>query len=242
MSEYGKAPEALGTWDLEWHEVMRYLYLPVVMPEQDGLRLPRRLAFLGPMLSYIVGAERPAGYVYVSAHRGHATPSDPLNRPGWHADGFGTSDINYVWADRFPTRFAVQPFEGIPVGHAESIAEFERQLDPSRIVTYPDRTLLCIDPYVVHATPEVPEGGGERGFIKVSVSSQRYNLRGNSHNHLFDYDWPMWTREQVRNSPAYASKPHIARGPLGWWRSAVRGQVDRNRAARLWCEARNRSA
>jgi hypothetical protein len=41
-----------------------------------------------------------------------------------------------------------------------------------------------------------------RRFVKVSLSSHRYNLIGNSHNHLLDYDWQMFPRDAARNDPA----------------------------------------
>lgn len=206
---YGAAPAELGVLDLAWDEYMTFLYLPVVLPGVSlEPRLPERTHFVYPLLD-AVWEHRPWAedeYVYLTAKRGFAVPGNPLNRPGWHSDGFGTADRNYVWTDRFPTLFAVQPFVGISDDHIRSIEQFEEQLDPASIRTYPDKTLLGLDPSVIHAAPEIPAPGGERGFVKISVSKAQYNLRGNSHNYLFDYDWKMWDREEVRNDPARAGR------------------------------------
>lgn len=206
MSVYGLPPNRLGSFDLEWDEYMHFMYLPVVMPGIADVRLPERIRFVQPLIDKVwrCFGWKPSDHVYVTVKRGFATPGNPLNRPGWHADGFGSDDANFIWTDRYPTLFAEQDFVGISDDHILSIEQFSEQLQPERIRTYPDRTLLALDSRVVHAAPEIPAPGGERGFVKISVSPNRYNLRGNSHNYLFDYAWKMWSREELRNDPARA--------------------------------------
>lgn len=208
---YGKPPTVIGQYDLDWQEYMHYMYLPVVVPCVHSspigrVRLPERLRFLWPLLSAVLHEEKgcEGRYVYVTARRGFAVPGNPLNRPGWHTDGFGTSDVNYIWTDAYPTRFAVQPFSGIIEDHIISMAQFENQTRAGRVHSYPLKSLLRLDSEVVHSVPEIPAPGGERGFVKISVSESRYNLAGNSHNYLFDYDWKMWSRDEIRNDPSYA--------------------------------------
>ncbi len=218
MSDYGKPPVSLGSFTPEWEEFMHYLYLPVRMPGSD-FRLPPNLDFMRAALWRAVSdcwvasvhPNRWLPYVYVSAVRGFATPGNPLNRPGWHCDDFGGEDINYIWSDRYPTRF-LQLAEGsgvklgIPADDQESMTAFDwlaanasKSYPELSIETYPDSTILRLDPYVIHTTPVIPAPGGMRSFFKISLSEHRYNLRGNSHNHLFDYDWPMHDRAVVRN-------------------------------------------
>lgn len=237
---YGAPPLDMGFVLLDdvWHEYMHYLYLPVVMPGQPGIRLPRNLAFLAdtvyrvmqcesiitkePLASKGFGPTHPmhgvegSQFVYVTARRGFAAPGNPLNRPGWHADGFGSDDINYIWSDRWPTRFATGNFVGISTDHVESAEQFEHQIlvaqshaqtdEGAEIEVYSGEpsTLYRLDPSVVHATPIIDPPGGDRSFFKVSVSPNQYNLKGNSHNHLFDYSWKMWPRDEIRNDPAFA--------------------------------------
>ncbi len=204
---YGSAPEVIGPFDPAWSEYMHYLYLPVAMPGQIGIRLPRRLEFLRPVVNDAWARDgHPFDYCYVTARRGFATPDNPLNRPGWHADGFGTDDVNYVWSDRFPTRFALGDFGEISDDHVVSAAQFEGVVGAGEVdvVDGVPGTVYRLDASVIHATPEIPAPGGERSFFKVSLSNDRYNLAGNSHNYLFDYDWKMWDRAEVRNDPAYA--------------------------------------
>lgn len=219
---YGQPPLTVSGFSFDWHEYLHYLYLPVVMPGEEGedddwgLRLPQRLEFARPLIHAVMDQEIISGtdmesiYVYVSARRGFAHPGNPLNRPGWHADGFGSDDRNYVWSDRWPTRYAVGPihraFGGISDDHRisaqqfDAICEHPAMYDVEVYSGEPD-TLYRLDPAVVHSTPIIPAPGGDRSFIKISVSPARYNLLGNSHNYLFDYDWHMWPRDAVRNDP-----------------------------------------
>jgi hypothetical protein len=88
----------------------------------------------------------------------------------------------------------------IDMRYLADVAQQGGRADPS-IVTYPVGRMLKLNPYVIHDTPMIPAPGGMRSFFKISVSNQRYNLRGNSHNHLFDYEWEMVDREALRNQP-----------------------------------------
>lgn len=252
---YGEAPTDLGPLDLSehWHEFLHYLYMPVRIPERDpgvavdsaardsdlAITLPTRLRFLWkPVATALADAARTAPhladpYVYVTARRGYAAPGNPLNRPGFHCDDFGGSDLNYIWTDAFPTRFLLADEPLTPSSDdAESMADFEdfaraaeqraatSAANPFpwpviedrlnlRIVDGPVNELLRLTPHVIHSTPEVPEPGGMRSFFKVSVSTHRYDLLGNSHNHLLDYDWPLYDRQALRNQPgAYADRDY----------------------------------
>lgn len=219
---YGELPVSLpgSVFIPQWDEFMHYLYLPIHMPEHEipegqtlGFRVPERLAFLRDAIDracidYVValGGNLNDVYVYVTARRGFATPDNPINRPGWHCDGFGTDDINYVWFDRFPTLVAHQRFERISKSHITSARQFENQAWEGAIRELMEYTIYRFSPYVVHAAPcgSIPAHGAMRSFLKISISEHRYNLIGNSHNYLFDYDWPMHDRSDVRNDPHYA--------------------------------------
>jgi hypothetical protein len=221
---YGAAPhEFVSGWRPNWTEYMHYLYLPVMMPDHDGVRLPENVAFAEGLVRDVAHAEgieinSPDRYIYLTARRGYASPGSPLNRPGWHADGFGSDDLNYIWSDAYPTRFAIGEFVDISTDHILSALQFEQQVEMGqRRAAHPDgldvavgvvdgrpHAVYRLDPSVVHATPIIPPPGGNRSFLKLSVSPNMYNLEGNSHNYRFDYDWKMWSRDEVRNDPAYS--------------------------------------
>ena len=222
---YGKPPVDCGHFpDVGLTEVMYYLYLPVFMAEHTDLRspsylrLPQNVACLAPLINEAVFREADDGqewqYIYLSARKGWATPDNPLNRPGWHCDGFGSPDMNYIWWSGPGTRFLLGNYTGISDDHVESMEEFDwiakASIENSEwgvIENRPAKHLYQIDSTVIHATPELTEGC-MRQFVKISFSNERYNLYGNSHNYLFDYDWPMVDRELVRNDTSKAQGDH----------------------------------
>jgi hypothetical protein len=197
---YGNAPTVVGFIDLPPIEMMFVQYMPVAMPGTD-LHLPRHVAALEPLF-YPVHVE-PDQYIYLTAKHLYVTPENMGNRPGWHSDGFGTDDVNYIWSDSAPTEFCVQPFD-LSDDCDESMAQMEAQARSWNIRRYPDKTLLRLDSSVIHRV-NPSAAPGYRTFIKISVSRHRYNLQGNAHNYMFDYDWPMLPREEKRNHPSKES-------------------------------------
>lgn len=219
MRNYGDEPAIVCYLGVDgWHEYMHYLYLPVIINGLYNPTLPKRLEFLRTMLDRALRDAADIGfyrrYVYVTVRRGFATPDTPLNRPGWHCDGFGTDDLNYIWSSRWPTRFAIQDFADVSTDHTISMQQFELEVDDDCIQTYDPHEgefhiappLLRLSPFVVHSTPLIPHPGGERSFVKISFSDDKYNLRGNSHNHLLNYEWTMHDRAELRNDPAFAGR------------------------------------
>jgi hypothetical protein len=199
---YGNAPKDLGLIELEPSEMMCYLYLPIKMAGDFRWYVPERLQYLNPVLDAIRD-DYPNWlidqYVYLTAKTLYVEGTFSGNRPGWHADGYGSDgDLNYIWYDMNPTEFAVQDFVDIPDDDVKSMQEMERQVDPEKIANYPLRHLLRLDESVVHrVSPNIQ--AGMRTFIKLSVSKHQYNLKGNSHNYLFDYSWDLADRATQRN-------------------------------------------
>jgi hypothetical protein len=208
---YGKLPIYLGQFEFDLPEMMYYLYLPVVMDHKyDRILLPPNLGITGKMIeAAIQHTPRDYRYVYLSARKGWATADNPLNRPGWHCDGFGTEDLNYVWWTGAGTRFAIQTFYSITEDHNRSLKQFDEQVMLDSVVTYPEKGLYQIDPSVVHSTPIITKEG-MRQYVKISFSDQKYNLENNSHNYLFNYSWPLHSRETLRNDPHKAQLDYVA--------------------------------
>jgi hypothetical protein len=197
----------LATIDLNPVEHMLYLYLPVKMPHDSRVYLPPQLRFCDKVLAAAMEDAYQRllplffnqWYVYLTVKTMWVTPSCPGNRPGWHADGFGSGgDLNYIWHSMNPTEFAVQKFRKVSSDDLQCLEDLSYQVDHDSIVVYPNRTLLRLDERVVHRVSPNPKEG-LRTFIKVSVSKHKYNLKGNSHNYLIDYDWEMHDRVQLRN-------------------------------------------
>lgn len=204
---YGKLPDDLGLIDISPAEMMFWMYTPISLPGMDRYVLPDNLKQFAPIVSEAKWDEIERftdGYVYLTAKTLWVEGSYIGNRPGWHSDGFGSDDLNYIWADRAPTEFIKSDTPLSPdcdesmrqmaaIGKMHEIA--------GRIFTYADRHLLKLDQRVIHRSPATFPAG-MRTFVKVSISQDRYDLVGNSRNHgLPGSAWPLVPRRLERNHP-----------------------------------------
>lgn len=196
----GNAPVDLGAIELDPVEMMFCQYLPVRMPSSD-FRFPANVQTLRRLLPFVAWGEQ--SYVYLTVKNLYVSAL-ARGRPGWHLDGFGTDDTNYIWYDSAPTEFCVQSFD-ISDDCDASARELTAQANGKNIRTYAPKHLLRLTPQVVHRV-STDRSEGYRCFVKISVSNDRYDLRGNAHNYLFDYDWSMSARDATRNHPAARMK------------------------------------
>lgn len=204
---YGANPKQLGVYKVNCPEMMFYQYLPIKMAGCTEPSMEQRLNpfsnLLGTILCDFVGTyglnRFVDSYVYVTAKKLFNTPGCPFNREGWHSDGFMTDDVNYIWSDCYGTIFNSSPFN-LTMDDSGSLVEMERQADPENNFQYPDGTLLRLDQFNIHKVAPLYETK-LRTFLKCSFSKDRYDLEGNSHNYLLDYNWEMRKRNSKRNIP-----------------------------------------
>lgn len=189
----------MGEVNAEATELCFVQYLPIKLAGSDRIEVPRNLLWVMPILFGINGEDiSPDSYVYLTAKHLNVTPSNTGTRPGWHIDGYGSEDINYIWYNKYPTVFSFGHFE-LSEDHEESMKQMENY-DHHHFQMYMENSLLRLDNTLVHCSPTIYESG-LRTFVKVSISKHRYNLEGNAHNYLFDYDWKMYPRSESRNHP-----------------------------------------
>ncbi len=203
LDEYGELPECLGGFEIDLHdaEMCFVQYLPIRIPlQKSSVVIPDNLKCYGWLVQNAVYSEYIRGsdhqYIYLTVKRVYGTG----NREGWHCDGFGTDDINYIWYDSHPTVF----FDGemsLPYDHAKSMAFMESNIgDPDDLIMYPCKHLIRMTQSSIHrVNPEVFTG--LRTFVKISFSDSKYNLKGNAHNYSLNYDWEMVERKIERNDP-----------------------------------------
>lgn len=210
-NSYGEKPRDLGLYpvDTDEVEVHAYLYMPIKMADSRSVRYPRNMAWAFDMIFDVAHGQFVSDdhYVYLTSKKVFVQPGYSGNRPGWHGDGFGTDDLNFIWYDRDPTRICVQPFH-LADDHVESMRQMTEQVDERNVVYYPNQHLLLLDQNVIHTAPVIA-APGFRTFLKLSVSRHKYNLAGNSHNHEFNYDWEMHDRDAQRNDPIYGETDFV---------------------------------
>jgi hypothetical protein len=195
----GKPPEVVGQVDIGDLEYCFIQYMPIYFPNRE-VRVPTRLEPTLPLvnkcLQHLDINQWEDKYVYLTVKYVWGSG----NREGWHTDGWGTDDINFIWYDKHPTQFAVGEFL-LTNDHTVSMREMEEKIDEnSLVISYPSGSILMLDDRVIHRVN--PEPLNEfRKFVKVSVSSHKYNLKGNAKNEEFCYTWEMRERNIERNCP-----------------------------------------
>jgi hypothetical protein len=209
MSYYGELPKQIGTCEIECKEMMFYQYLPIKLIGEHLVSYEPRLRCFDQLVGVICcdyigtfGLDRYVdSYVYLTAKYMYQKEGCSYNRPGWHSDGFMTDDINYIWYDKDPTTFNCTEFN-LSQDDMLSLKEMKEQWEIRNNKTYPNNTILRLDQYNIHRVG--PISTGMRAFIKVSFSKDKYDLIGNAHNYLLDYNWEMKPRKEQRNIPQSA--------------------------------------
>jgi hypothetical protein len=205
--KYGELPKQLGLYEADAKEMMFYQYLPIKMLGETQPIYEQRLkcfdALIGAICCDYIGEfgldNYVDSYVYLTAKYMYQMPKCSFNRMGYHSDGFMTDDINYVWCDKFPTIFNNAEFN-LTQDDAISLREMEEQAKQWNETWYAENMLLRLNQFNIHRVAEVKEGC-MRTFLKVSISKDKYDLIGNSHNYLIDYNWQMKQRKSERNIP-----------------------------------------
>lgn len=197
---FSSLPKPMGQFSIECPEFVFHLYMPIKMRHNDDLRIPPHLSCFGPLVEAVMRlGVRSEDFVYLTVKRMHVPRGGDANRPGWHIDGYGSDDKNFIWSDSLPTEFVSGHFS-LSNDHEASLMEMGAQASGLPIITYPENTLLALDATNIHRVA-VCHADHVRTFCKISVSGERYNLVGNAHNYLFGYDWPMMARTAERNHP-----------------------------------------
>lgn len=203
---YGMLPVDIGEVNVSPTEMMFYQYMPIKMKDLLMFKTEPRHEFLRPMLNRISSDFRTTfgvnkyveSYVYLTVKYMYQIGGCSFNRSGWHSDGFMTDDINYIWYDSAPTIFNTSKFN-LTQDDILSMKEMDEQALPENDVVFPEKHLLRLDQFNIHRVNT--DHSGMRLFVKVSFSKEKYDLEGNSHNYLMDYDWQMRPRSIERNVP-----------------------------------------
>lgn len=203
---YGDLPKDLGPIEISPVEMMYWMYCPIHTPK-EGMRIPENLHQFYPIMDAILRHEPDLSdkYIYITAKVLWVSGDFIGNRPGWHTDGFGTDDVNYIWYDRARTEFMAGKFD-LPEDCSDAMAAMAEWDRGQGFITYPEKHLLRLTPSMIHRSP-VKFEAGMRAFVKVSISRDRYNLQGNSINHEFEERWEMLPRNTARNHPTGGIKP-----------------------------------
>lgn len=180
MLVQSRVPKTTDKVKLYPEEFCYSVYMPIRADDQIWA-VPKSVKWANPLLFSITLKDlREYDYVYLTVK--HMITCGYQNRDGWHIDGFGSDDINYIWCSSNPTQVCVQDFE-VSEDHNQSLLDMAGQALPKNVVTLDPETVYRLDTSVVHRCPlvEVPT---LRTFVKISLSNEVYNLKGNASNPL----------------------------------------------------------
>lgn len=206
-------PEIVESLFLPEFYGINVLYMPVKLAGDDRIALPSGLEFLSEIVAVCLRRDSAYHkYVYVSYECSFVRKGVSQKRPGWHADGFMTEDINFIWYSTCPTVFNSTEFN-VKLDHKVSMEQFEAQVNEDLNYRLPCNALIRLDQTVVHRA-DPAEKDEVRTFFKLSISTEKYNLKGNAHNPEFDYLWTMHDRSIVRNHPTLKEVDSVKAGIL----------------------------
>lgn len=213
MKKYGSSPiEIASDVIVDNSEMYFYQYLPIHLQGATSFAIPERLDRLKDVIDmccYDFGKNIDRNlndyYIYLTAKCLYVPSGENLNRSGWHCDGFMSDDINYIWSDCIPTEYVTGEFELIQ-DHEKSIDQMYKLFYKSEPLKCKPNSIYRLDETVIHRCDyNKSRNAVLRNFVKISFSKDKYNLKGNSHNYLLDYDWKMFERNTQRNHPIKSS-------------------------------------
>lgn len=215
-----RGPVSLGTVSSEIREAFvqplpvwtqHVLDMPIKFPGTD-VRIPSVLASVVPALQRIIDIDATLNrdydryYAYLSIHQAQLLPGERMRENPFHVDGFqgprwtDKHPVNrsYLLSDQLGTSF--YPI-GFPLDHLDLeiddvYAEFERVIEANKAKpqSSKDFELILMDAYCVHRGA-VAEKAMFRTWMRVSWETRVFDRLGNTHNPLFDYNWPMVARD-----------------------------------------------
>jgi hypothetical protein len=242
--ETGRAPIELG--ELEDRSAfseprgINVLDLPIKMAgSEDDYRLPKELEPFREAIQRIIDAEHslhPPGelakyYAYLTIDQGFVEKGRYQRRPGLHVDGFQGKSIepktevnhSYVVSNRTPTVYFTHPFDfsHLEDGRHDFFLEMDRQADEGRTLRTRPYRIYLMDGYSVHRAEKAARAG-HRTFLRLSFEREVFDRKGNTHNPLFDYAWPMVEKRTAEAFTRYvppaekAEPPPKRRAVLDW--------------------------
>lgn len=209
---YGQLPKVIGYFKpvKPITETFVYQDMPIKLAYDESVWWEDRLNYFYCLLdkcfedfyNYKGWQEEDKSYIYITAKRQYQKLDQGFNRAGWHSDLFKTDGVSYLWMDSQPTVFNCSRFN-LSDDEYLSMEEMEQQALPENNVVYPRNSILRLNQYCIHRRGQIIPG--YRTFVKISFSDKRFDLEGNTHNYLLDYDWDMFPRNKDRNVP-YSEK------------------------------------
>lgn len=191
-------PELVGPVNLDTPNERQYILRCLIKKSFCDLLLPTSLEWTKPLVELalynqekVLNIKQP--FCYITVRHGIVdSETDDI----WHVDGFSTSithlpEQNYIWTDVEPTEYYVQAID-FPQDFDPAIHNIHSYINdytkPKEIKTLVEKTLYCMDPYVIHRRPPLTEGM-QRTFIRISFTPIEIDDVNNTQNPLLPREY-----------------------------------------------------
>lgn len=138
-------------------------------------------------------------YCYLTIKKMYVQPNSMGNRDGWHIDGFGSDQHNFIWCDDLPTQVSIGKYV-LTNDHNISLGEMAVQGSYRGYTNLLNNMLYEMDQQCVHR-PTINNGADAvlRTFIKLTYSKDLFNCIGNAWNYKLPDIIPSKQRLDCRN-------------------------------------------
>lgn len=213
---YPAPPLYLGQQDIPLPDGQLYILRLLIKQPGSDFVIPDTIAQMQPFIANCATYQKAHfpdfedRFVYLTVRSG---PLLSNREDEFHADGFQGISVprhipeqNYIWCDKFPTLFAMQPYfvEDLDPAVHNFHSYFNAHTDRNNVYAVRERGTYIMDPFHVHARQTMPEDT-ERAFIRLTFSPVEirddtnmvnkwlprgpYN-RNDIRNRLVDYEGP----------------------------------------------------
>jgi len=202
-------PESLGVFEMSMDELCFYQYFKCKNKGTSRVVLEKRMRPCVAMINECLKDfddrnPKDSAFgknVYVTLKHLYQFDRTQYNRRGYHCDGFGTNDMNYIWSNTQPTIFNRYQITMTDC-HDQSLVDMRKNLPAEKEYSFHNKSLIMLRPNVPHRVNECGTEG-VRTFFKLSITDHEYDLYGNSINHklITAKNYPKRLRNKWRNPP-----------------------------------------
>ena len=171
--------DVVGKHELVCPHDDQYILRMLIKKAYGDVMLPDELEWIRPMVEQVLHYQTNVlgvnhMYLYATVRHGIVrSQTDDV----WHVDGFSTKithipEQNYIISNVFPTEYVEKAFpfpnDFDPLKHNVHMY-FQDRIEDSDIKLAEPHTIYCMDPYVVHRRPDVPDNI-VRTFVRLSFT------------------------------------------------------------------------
>jgi len=191
-------PELVSEINVNPPAERQYILRMLVKRMFGEFQLPENLEWCRPLIESAEQRQKEMGinqpFCYVTIRSGQVTS---MTDDEWHVDGFSMNithipEQNYIWVDKHTTECVSKSIK-IPedFDHAKHNIHYflsDNITENDEVETLREKTLYCMDPYVIHRRPDIPTEIN-RCFVRISFTPIEIEDCNNTQNPLLETNY-----------------------------------------------------